>query len=856
MFPVLSIVKPHYIAPGVVFIFLAILMTMYWWRYRRPAGKLQQLIRSVTQQVSDIRTTAIAGQREALRAVFDKTPLEHSWSEFAETLHDQHETIDRELHLARIRATASSSYFFSHQKIIETPLRTEYFKHLPGILTGIGIIGTFAGLMLGLSHFDASDPATVQESVATLLKDVRYAFAGSLCAIVAAMIITHSEKEQLRRCLAALEKLTDAIDRIFDAGVSEEYLALLVQHTQESSVQTRMLKDSLVTDLREMLTNLVESQVRENIKLADVLSASYKESGQNMAQDISAAIETSLRGPLDQIAHSVSLAAGDQSGKVQTLLQDVLVAFMAKLESTFGNQFTGMQDMLKQSITSMQQMHDMFASLVQDMRLAGESSGQAAQEQLSRTLADLHASQSAMQSAMNDMIAGLQGAVESIGSQGAQAGGRMGEQIERIFAESEARQQSMASQMQAFVDSLRDSVGKGQEDTMQAISESVNQLGSQLQTVMADFESKRNAMDDASEKTLVAQQEKMSLALGRMNDSQSLMQASMNEMMTGLQHAVTSIGDQGAQAGALMGKEMERQHIASAERQEALSAQFDSFLHGVQENVAQGQNDAMRSISATVGELGERLRDVIGTFEKNRQTMDAGSHAAQQQVQVATRAIVDELSAQVKALLLSLNQGHEATRETIRQLGDQTERTMAGMQLGADKINAAAGQFSEAGQGIAIITNSTVTLAGQLQGSAGALSTASGELSKVVADYGVQRDGMHQSIAIIESMVANAQSESGLRGQVLQDLKLMSERMHDMNAEARGYLEQVTEVLGRSFDGFGNGLEKSLARALGSFDAELDKAIKALGGGVQDLSENLDTLSDMVEKSTRLHRVS
>jgi len=854
MFPALSIVKPHYVAPGIVLICLAILMTMYWWRYRRPAGKLQRLMRGVTQQVVDIKAIAVSGQREALRAVFDTTPLEHSWLEFAETLHDQHETIDRELHLARIRATASSSYFFSHQKIIETPLRTEYFKHLPGILTGIGIIGTFFGLMLGLSHFDASDPATVQESVATLLKDVRYAFAGSLCAIVSAMVITHSEKEQLRRCLAALEKLTDAIDRIFDAGVSEEYLALLVRHTQESSVQTRMLKDSLVTDLREMLTNLVESQVRENIKLADVLSASYKESGQNMAHDISAAIETSLRGPLDQIANSVSLAAGDQSGKVQSLLQDILVAFMAKLENTFGNQFTGMQDMLQQSITSMQQMQGMFASLVHDMRLAGESSGQAVQEQLSRTLADLHASQSTMQSTMNEMINGLRAAVESIGSQGVQAGSRMGEQIERIFAESEARQQIMASQMQSFVDSLRDSVGKGQQDTMQSISESVNHLGSQLQSVLNDFESKRSSMDDAAEKTLGAQQEKMSLALGQMHDSQSLMQASMNEMMAGLQNAVINIGDQGAQAGALMGKEMERQHSASAERQEALTAQFDSFLRAVQDNVAQGQNDSMKSISATVGELGERLRDVIGMFEKNRQTMDAGSHAAQQQVHAATRALVEELSVQVKALLQSLNQGHEATRQTIRQLGDQTERTTVGMQIGADKINAAAGQFSAAGQEIATITSSTATLAVQLQGSAGALSTASGELSKVLDDYRVQRDGMHRSIAIIESMVANAQSESGLRGQVLQDLKSMNERMHDMNTEAQGYLEQVTEVLGRSFDGFGNGLEKSLARALGSFDAELDKAIKALGGGVQDLSENLDTLSDMVEKTTRVHR--
>lgn len=856
MFTAFPFLQPHYIAPGLVLLCLLVLTQRFWSRYRTPARQLQKLIASVTEQISAVKSSPVADQREALRLAFKDTPFEHSWLEFAETLHDQMQVIEREEHLARIRATAPSSYFFSAQKIVETPLRTEYFKHLPGILTGIGIIGTFAGLMIGLAQFDPSNPLKVQESVATLLKDVLFAFVGSLCAIVAAMLITHSEKEQLRRCLAALEKLTDAIDRIFDAGVSEEYLAALVRHTQESSVQTRLLKDSLVTDLREMLQNLVDTQVRENLKLAETLSASYKDSGHDMAQKISNAIETSLRDPLNQIANSVSQASGDQSGKVQSLLQEVLVAFMAKLESTFGSQFSGMQEMLQQSISSMQHMQGMFSSLVHDMRSAGESSSHAVQEQLSRTLAEMNANQSYMQQAMDQMVAGLQSAIENIGNQGVQAGSRMGQQIEKIFAESEARQQMMAEQMQSFVDSLRDTVGKGQQDTMQRISDSVDQLSAHLGTVLKDFESNRSAMDGASEQAFASQQKKMTEALAEMHESQSMMQASMNEMMTGLQQTVMSIGDQGERAGSLIGKELERQQVASAERQQAMSSQFDQFLSTIQDNVAQGQNDAMKKIASTVDELGGRLKDVVATFERNRHAMDTNALSAHQQLQATTRSLIEDLSGQVKGLLQSLSQGHEATRQTIKQLSDQTERTTMGMQLGADKINAAADEFSHAGKGIATVASATTALAGQLQGSAGELKTASGELTHVLADYRAQRDAMHQSIAVIESIVATAQSEGGMRGQVLTDLKGVSERMHDLNAEARGYLEQVTDILGKSFDGFGTGVEKSLSRALGSFDAELDKAIKALGGGVQDLSENLDTLSDMVEKSTRIHRVA
>ncbi len=129
-----------------------------------------------------------------MNEIFSKTTFAHAWQEFQETLHDQCDTINAESRLVRSRATTSSSYFFSSQSIIETPLQTEYFKHLPGILTGIGIIGTFAGLLIGLFYFDTSDPSKVNESVSLLLSGVREAFVVSAIAIAIAMYVTNSEK--------------------------------------------------------------------------------------------------------------------------------------------------------------------------------------------------------------------------------------------------------------------------------------------------------------------------------------------------------------------------------------------------------------------------------------------------------------------------------------------------------------------------------------------------------------------------------------------------------------------------------------------------------------------------------------
>lgn len=228
--------------------------------------------------------------------MFSGSKLEHSWQEYAETLHDQFEVREGEQVLVRSRATAGAAHFFSSQSVIDTPLGTEFYKHLPGILTGIGIVGTFFGLMLGLQHFDPSTPEQVNASVDKLLKDVLFAFIGSFISIMAS-IGSQSLKWRLGHCYRLLEQFNETIDGLFDSGVGEEYLAELVRSSAESSVQTRQLKDSLVTDLREMLQNLVDTQVRESLKLADTLSTTYRDSGQLLADQVSGAIENSLKSP-------------------------------------------------------------------------------------------------------------------------------------------------------------------------------------------------------------------------------------------------------------------------------------------------------------------------------------------------------------------------------------------------------------------------------------------------------------------------------------------------------------------------------------------------------------------------------
>lgn len=710
------------VPPAVVLIVLVYFFIIFLRHYWRPAKQLITTLQGLLAQIQNIKTRPIAERQHALGQVLRDTPLQNGWKEYDESLHPQYENRDGELVLCSSRATVPSSFYLTQQNIVDTRLKTEFFKHLPGILTGVGIIGTFGGLLLGLSAFDTSDPAKIQDSVILLLQAVRDAFIASAAAILAAMVVTVMEKSRLRESYALLEKLTEEIDQLFQGGVGEEYLAALVQNSEESAKQTRMLKDSLVNDLREMLQNLVDSQIRENLKLAEALATSYQSASESMASSVSLSIENSFREPLDKIAASVQNASGEQSNMVGNLLQEVLVAFMSKLEGTFGQQFHGMQEMMGQSVAAMQQMQAGFNQLVADMRTASESSGQAIQEQLGRTLQDMQQGQAAMQVAMQDMLAQMQQAVSGMGDQGEAAGLRMAEQLEKLFSQSEIRQQAMAEELQRFVSAMKENVGKGQQDIMDGIASSVDRMETQL--------------------------------------------------------------------------------------------------------------DAM-----------------LSNFAQNREAMDKGALQAQHQLQQGTQQTVREMGSQVEQLLQALQQEREAGSLQVQQIGEQTEKALAGMKEGADRMRVAAERFEHASTAAASLSSAAGDASRAITGSCDGMSQATRELATQVAEYRSHREIVQKTLATLESIVASSKLEADARQKLAQDYRQLTDRIEQCNAEAASYLQRVNEVLTTSFTSFGSSMEGHVRKSMANMETELEKAIGLLAGGVNNLYENIEELSDVVSKA-------
>lgn len=403
-----------------MFFFVVIIGFTFYFNYTKPAKLLKIRLSKLANSLEGLDKKAKT-DKDSLDASFTDDPvLSQAWLNYKQTLHDIHEVIDGESVREHSRATVPSEIFFTESIVVDIPLKVDFYKHLPGIITGIGIIATFIGLLSGLLAFDpAGNPDKVQDSLDLLLNGVAEAFMASALAIFAAMLITFFEKSWLRKCYEQLQRLNTAIDNTFTADESgEEYLAKLLKSSQANEANARQLKDSLVNDLKTMMTNLVEENKRNQAAFATQLSDSYAQSSQSMATQIGESIKDSLQDPLDKIASSVQQVSGDQGSAVQDLMTDVLTAFMSKLETTFGGQMTGMSEMMTQSVTAMREMQSGFSQLMIDMQTNSEVSTKTLETQMAKMMEDIHQKQNEMSTQMNEMVENLSAGSAKIGEQG------------------------------------------------------------------------------------------------------------------------------------------------------------------------------------------------------------------------------------------------------------------------------------------------------------------------------------------------------------------------------------------------------------------------------------------------------
>lgn len=478
--------QEYYVFPTLILVFVVIVGIVFYLNYTKPAKALNNKLLQLVKELEAVDDPSGVNKDLLDEKFSSHASLKQAWSNYKKTFHDTYEVVDGEDRIVHSHATVPSEAFFTESVVVDVPLKVEFYKHLPGMITGVGIIVTFAGLLIGLLAFDpAGNPDKVQDSLNLLLTGVAEAFMASGLAILVAMIITWREKSWLRQCYAQLQRLNTAIDNAFipdDSG--EEYLAKILKSSQANEVNARQLKDSLVNELKVMMTNLVEENKRNQTALAMQLSDSYAQTSQSMATQIGESITDNLQGPLDKIASSVQQVSGDQGSAVQELMTDVLTAFMSKLETTFGGQMAGMSEMMTQSVTAMREMQSAFSQLIADMQMSSENSTKTLEAQMTKMMEDIHQKQNEMATQMSDMVENLSAGSAKIGDQGLHAVEQLNNKVSELVSGLGVSMSDLLAKVAEQRIEQDNQISKNQQKLHEQSSVLIDNLGSEIRELI------------------------------------------------------------------------------------------------------------------------------------------------------------------------------------------------------------------------------------------------------------------------------------------------------------------------------------------------------------------------------------
>ncbi len=223
----------------------------------------------------------------------------------------------------KLYSTVSASEFFRISDITKG-MSFSYWQNLGGVFTGMGIFGTFLGLVIGLWGVDlsSSDVAVLKDGIGNLLNGISVAFVTSLVGIFFALLYGFIHHEYASNLQKAVDSLALQVEKMYPRHTTEQWLS---KSFTESQDQTRVLKN-LSQDVAEQLAEALETQFSNGL---DELCEKLDNQMRPVFDKLYEAISELNKGGVDAIAGAMSERTGaelksfaDALGGLQQAMQE------------------------------------------------------------------------------------------------------------------------------------------------------------------------------------------------------------------------------------------------------------------------------------------------------------------------------------------------------------------------------------------------------------------------------------------------------------------------------------------------------------------------------------------------------
>lgn len=479
--------------------------------------------------------------------------------------------------------------YFSGENIFNSlSINSKYISSASGILVGLGLLGTFLGLTLGILGFKSDSSEAIQNSIQSLLGGMGTAFLTSLIGMGCSCFfiyrekgLMHSFEKQLDRICYVLNKKYYLSDNDFLANFlaykNEQGQTVYVSNavrdmyaeTHKQTGYMGTLVDDLSDALDERLSNSINDKVLPMIeKFVSTLSEKLD------------TLKTTMQSPAEDMTRSIV-------DELKSSMQGMMEKFGTDLSGTATSNLTMLTDNLAKASESLTEL---------PMQMKNMS------EQLGGAFGGIHTT-----------IEDLESAVQKIVEQSANSNSDLVEKAASQYNKMEASHQQISSQTDVLIANFNSMVEtlnatiKEVQSSMVQIRETKNSLGS----LVVSLQGITNNMDQASARFKNSQENYVS-GLKEVQDKSSI---TVNNITNTLQLSKTTLEEYSNKFGII---------------QQGLSGIFEQVKRGLDQysttvsqdaqtvlnGYSSALNDGIKKLQQATSHLGDLVSDISDTVDK------------------------------------------------------------------------------------------------------------------------------------------------------------------------------------------------------------------------------------------------
>lgn len=335
-----------------IFITFLILTIINYYRSR-------QKIKFYDSLVGDIKTDDLLDKRrEITKKALSNENYGNLWREFDESLVDLPKK-------NRVCNTLDAAHFFNTHTLAKGLTENRLIAAVPGFLTAIGVIGTFAGLQMGLVELDGLNPKTATSEQLTqgifgMIGGASIAFMTSVWGVFFSVAFNFIEKSFERSIRNAISNFQNQIDFLYPRITAEQSLSQIEEFSRQSNDKLGELDEKIGHRLQEAMRE-TSVAIQEGIRdsLNNVLGPAIEQLVNNAHSGSEKALDSMLNRFLDGMGNAgerqreLMEGATSQLGNAANNMTDGMNGFLEKLDSH-------VEGISEKNDTALQDMHQLF----------------------------------------------------------------------------------------------------------------------------------------------------------------------------------------------------------------------------------------------------------------------------------------------------------------------------------------------------------------------------------------------------------------------------------------------------------------------------------------------------------------